>query len=192
MKRTALARRNQIECSSCDEDIQDRSLARRVQYGFWDHETQNFENGALQRHYCEACWREEFGRDIAAHYEVQSAQRLWDVLEAADGRLVADLRPIFVSGRPWIRVQDGELQALNSTVVDSDQEADPPIIEFGVEVVDADREWFDRTFRAERELPDDEMPTIALLKPTDETPFDGWDELPEDQQTLGDVEVGEA
>lgn len=188
MKRTALARRNQIECNNCDEQIPERSLARRVQYGFWDPEAQNFENGALQRQYCEACWNQEFDRDIAAHYEVQSAQRLWDVLEAADGRLVADLRPIFVGGRPWIRVQDGELQALRSTVVDSDRLADPPVIEFGVEVADYDREWFDRTFRAERELPDDEMPTIALLKPADETPFDGWGELPEDQQTLGEVD----
>ncbi|WP_256394151.1 hypothetical protein [Natronoarchaeum rubrum] len=187
MKRTALARRNRIECDECGEEIGggDR-LPRIVRWGFWDREAQNFDGRSRLEYYCDACWSEEFERDAAAHYEVTNGQRLWDILEAADGDLVADLRPIFVGGRPWIRVVDGELQGMKSTR-SRKQAGDDLVIEFGTEEADVDREWFEEVFGAEEELPEGDMPTIALLKPADETPFAEYEELPEDQQSLDEV-----
>jgi len=187
MNYTACTRRNRLSCKECDEVIESRELKRTVKWGFWDDETQNFEDAARQEHYCESCWREEFDRDAAAHYEVEDAQRLWDILEAADGNLVADLRPIFFGGQPWIRVVNGDLQAIRATK-EMDRRADPPILKFGSEPVDVDREWFDETFDAERDLPDDSMPTIVLLKPADETPFADYEALPDDQRTFDEVD----
>lgn len=186
MKRTALARRNRIQCDECGDALggTDR-LPRTVRWGFWDDETQTYGKNSNLEHYCDSCWRREFKRDKAAHYEVTDAQQFWDILEAADGDLVADLRPIFVGGRPWIRVVDGDLQAMRATT-ERRQVGGEIIIEFGAEETDVDREWFDETFHADQELPD--RPTIALLKPAGETPFGDFETVPDDQQTLDEVD----
>lgn len=179
---------NKIECDECGEVIEsEMDNKRTVRWGFWDTERQSFKRRTHEEHYCPSCWREEFEREAAAHYEVESAQRLWDILEAADGRLVADLRPVFVGGRPWIRVRNGELEAMKSTrrTVEKD---DKQILQFGVERTDVDREWFNETFRGEEDLPDDEYPTVVLLKPVDETPFTEYRDLHPDQAKFPEVE----
>lgn len=183
--RTACTRRNLIDCDECGEIIAGpEQIKRTIRWGFWDEERQNYEKNSHEEHYCRSCWHEKFERDAAAYYEVTDPERFWRILEAADGDLVADLRPVFVGGRPWIRVVDGELQEMHTTV-----EADRAnnILRFDVEKGNVDREWFFRTFRDISELPDD-VPQIALLKPADETPFGYWNELPEDQTTLDEVE----
>lgn len=183
--RTPLAGRNRIGCKECGDVIDGKNeLKRTVIWGFWDADAQNYANTTQQEHYCQHCWSKEFKRDAAAHYEVTDAQQFWNLLEAANGTLVADLRPIFVGGRPWIRVVDGDLQAMRATV---DAHDESRVIEFGTTEVDVDREWFDETFRADQDLPDSAHPTIALLKPADETPFADYETLPDDQCTFDEV-----
>jgi hypothetical protein len=179
--RTPLVGRNRLTCDECGDDLggTDR-LPRTVRWGFWDDATQSFEGAAREEHYCEPCWRDEFDRAAAAHYEVTDAERFWGVLAAADGRLVADLGPMFVGGHPWIRVVDGGLQALNATRT-AREEGDRRVIKFGVEQSDADREWFDETFE---NAGDAEQPALALLKPAEETPFAEFEYVDDDQQRL--------
>lgn len=191
-RRTPLAGRNQIDCEECG-DVIEGDLKWTVRWGFWNVEAQSFEKNAREEHYCQSCWQQEYKREAAAHYEVTDAEKLWNILEAADGDLVADLRPIFVGGRPFIRVVDGELQALGSTVHAEEYDGgETRLVKFGSKRVEVDREWFDETFRADQELPDDAHPTIALLKPAEETPFAGYRDVHPDQTTLGDGEVADA
>lgn len=185
---TACSPVNRIECDHCEEPIETAQQNKRtVRWGFWDAERQNFQGSPRQEHYCSECWREEFQREAAAHFEVNDAQRLWDILEAADGQLVADLGHIFVGGRPWVRIINGELEAIGSTRRAIEQDGDR-IIQFGYKGVDVDRQWFDETFHAEESSPDDEFPTIALLKPVEETPFDDYPDLHPDQKTFPEVQ----
>lgn len=183
-QRTALAGRNRIECEECEEEIDGKhELKRTVRWGFWDAEAQNFRDAARQEHYCQSCWSRKFKREAAAYYELTDADRFWNILEAADGDLVADLSSMFVGSSSWIRIVDGDLQAMRSTT-EARTEGDQRIIEFDVEAVPLGKPWFEKVFRDDRNLPDDDYPTLALLKPADETPFAEWEELPEDQSTL--------
>jgi len=185
LERTPLAGRNRLTCDECDKllDRGDR-LARTVRWGFWDDEAQSYEGAPYEDHYCQPCWSEQFKRDAAAHYEVTDPERFWSVLEAADGQLVADLRPMFVGGRPWIRVADGTIQALHATKVMREQ-GDQRVLEFGVEQSDGvDREWFDETFDHVDDHEDDAIPQLALLKPADETPFAEYEHVDDAQQRL--------
>jgi len=131
------------------------------------------------------CWREQFQRDAAAHYEVTDPERFWDVLAAADGRLVANLAPMYMGATPWIRVVDGALQALKSTR-SARTEGDRNVLKFGVEQADVDREWFDEAFAR---AGDAEPPLRVLLKPAEETPFDEYEIVDDAQQRLPDGET---
>jgi hypothetical protein len=102
---------------------------------------------------------------------------------------VADLATLFVGSKPWVRVVDGELQALRTTR-EVREEGDQPVVSFGVEEADVDREWFADVVGAHDDLPDDEYPNLAKLKPADETPFRDWDELPDGQHTFTDLQEG--
>jgi len=190
LKRTALSRRNLVSCSECGDELEDaEGNIRSVRWGFWDAEKQWFERSAQQDYYCRTCWYENYDREKAAHWEVEDAQKLWDVLEAANGELVADLKPIFIGGRPWIRVVDGELQGVGAHLYDDGtNEKGQRVLKNEIEEHDIDREWFDETFRADQELPDDAMPTIALLKPADETPFEEYENIDPHQQQLPEDE----
>lgn len=185
---TACTRRNLIDCHECGKEIEDHELKRTVHWGFWDHDQQMIEGGSRQEHYCQECWCEEFKRDAAAYYEVTDSERFWSILQAADGDLVADLVSMFAGGRPWIRVVDGSLQAINSTVVDSHESDGQQVIEHGTKPIDVDREWFDDVFGDVSDSDRDGRPTIALLKPAEETPFQDHEELPEDQQTIDEAD----
>lgn len=189
--RTPLAGRNRIRCDECESVIGGKEeLKRTVKWGFWDVDTQNYDSGPRTEHYCQECWQRYFARDAAAYYEVTDPDRLWDILAAADGKLVADLKHMFVGGRGWIRVVDGELQGLHVTR-DVDTRPDTPIVTHEVEQTDIDDEWFDDVFDSlhERDADDDSVPRIAMLKPVGETPFSDFELLPADQTTLDEQPV---
>ncbi|WP_135306323.1 hypothetical protein [Haloarcula amylovorans] len=118
--------------------------------------------GVVVRHWCQDCWNEQRGREKAAHYDVTDGDRLWDILEAADGELVADLMPMLVGGRAWIRITDGEVEARHSTR----EMTDDGKLRFGTE----SSEDFDVTRFGEFFDEPTDM-TRVLLKPLDETPF---------------------
>lgn len=185
LKQTALARRNRATCSECGEVIEsEQDNTRVVRWGFWDEEKQWFQGSAHQEHYCPACWRYEFAREAAAHYEVTDVDRFWDILEAANGQLVADCKPMFISGRPWLRVVDGDLQVLGAHMYRGDQ---PDVVKSRVERhEDVDREWFNDTFADVVE--GSNPPAVALLKPAEETPFDRYESLHHHQMTLDEGE----
>lgn len=188
IERTPGTPRNRIECDECGDVIETQQDSKRtVRWGFWDAESQNYSGESYEEHYCPDCWREEFERDAAAHFEVHSAQELWEILDAADGRLVADLKPVFVGGRPWIRVRNGELEGMKATrrMVETD---DKKIMQFGVERFEPDWEEFVQALGADEDLSEDDYPTIALLKPADETPFTEFRDLHADQATFPEVE----
>jgi hypothetical protein len=188
--RTALAGRNRIKCEECNAVIDgDHQLKRTVRWGFWDVDTQSYDRPAHEDHYCEDCWGEHFDREAAAYYEVSDPERFWAILEAANGRLVADLRPLFVGGRAWIRVVDGDLQALRSTATAREQ-GEERVIEFGVIEADVDAEWFFETFRSAADVSADMRPQIALLKPAAETPFADYEPVADDQTTFEEVTDG--
>lgn len=102
-------------CYKCREDLEAGDYAYREVFGEIDHTTDHgvvfgTTGGVPTRHYCQACYRKHRKRDKAAHYRARDGDRFWQILEAADGELVADLRPMMIGKRGWIRVVDGELE----------------------------------------------------------------------------------
>jgi hypothetical protein len=180
--------RNAISCRECGDPIESDELSRRVNWGFWDADTQNYRDGARVEVYCESCWREDFQRDAAAYYDVRDSERFWAILKAADGQLVADLNPMTIGGRGWIAVVDGSLHGLHLSTEVSEN-GDCVRMETTVEESDVDREWFEEFFASVDDDDRDGPPMTALLKPREETPFDDWEVVPEDQQRLTDVEA---
>ena len=142
-------------------------------FGEWDRRQQGFTasgGGTVTHHYCQRCYMKHYRADRAAYYDVDDADRLWTILDSSDGRLVADCKPIFVGGRPFIRVVDGEIECVAPKHHRSESEQ---LIRSHIERVDVDRDWFNDVFSQDQAKADDERPTRVMLKPINETPFDG-------------------
>lgn len=164
-------------CVSCDDDLESDDLSYRVVYGRFKHvrddtiaTSQNVrvydeKQGANEKYYCFDCYREEFFREKAAHFEYETPEELWSILEASDGRLVCDAKPMTVGGRGWFRVVDGNLEARHSVHVYGDEDDDwdigfetEPTPNFG-------EEEFMEFFDEDREF------KLVYLKPLEETPL---------------------
>ena len=154
-------------CFSCRETFEPEQYAYREVFGAVGRVTDHgitFETtgGVPVRHFCQDCWNRERGREKAAHYDVTDGDRLWAILEAANGDLVADLLPMLVGGRAWVRVVDGDVEARHTV----HERTDDGTIRFDTEASDD----FDVTEFGELfDEPGDR--TRVLLKPADETPF---------------------
>lgn len=154
-------------CRKCHDDIEPEDHVYREVFGEVDHTTDHgvvfgTTGGVVVHHYCDECYREHRTREKAAHYDVTDGDRLWAILEAADGELVADLIPMLIGGRGWVRVVDGEVEARHSTR----ERTEGGAIRFSTEPTpDFDVEDFGHYF----DDPDDR--TRVLLKPVEETPF---------------------
>lgn len=141
IKPTTTTSRNEIECHRCGDPIEDWCETRR--YGFWDADAQNYENPPpIEQRFCRECWSDDFGRANGAHFAPESAQHLFDVLDAADGDLAATLT--WWTGKPSIRVVDGEPEAAVTKPRDGGTQPDgTPILKFEPERIDDfDREEF--------------------------------------------------
>lgn len=179
---------NELACYECEDPIPDGDLKYSERYGTWDRDAQNVERGSSERHYCSDCWQEEFGREAAAYHEVDDPNRLWRILEASDGQLVADTLHMTLGGRGWFTVIDGDVVAFHTTTSAREEDGER-ILEFGTEQSDVDEEDFYDLF----DVPDreDGMPMYALIRPRSETPLQDYVHVDEEQQRLGD-ERGEA
>ncbi|WP_302083627.1 hypothetical protein [Salinibaculum rarum] len=187
---TACTPQNRITCDGCNDPLEtQQDNVRNVRWGFWDAAAQNFDSAPRQEWYCAECWREQFKRDTAAHYEIEDGDQFWDILDAADGRLVADLSAIFVGGRPWIRVRNGELEGMR---VRTRGHEESKVVSFDTVRFDPDKEWFNNTFSDVSSADEGGPPAIALLKPADETPFVDYRETSKDQSTLPEVTADDA
>lgn len=165
------------ECRYCGTDLSGDDPTYRVLYGKFEHVSagvvsdkliagpgEELDPGADERYYCLDCYKREHDREHGAHYEYESAAELWSILEAADGRLVADAKRLTVGGRGWFRVVDGEVEARHSVVLEGDGDYD---IKFETEPTpDFDSDEFDDFFGG---IPEDRR--LVYLKPADETPF---------------------
>jgi len=153
-------------CFGCHEGFESEQHAYREVFGKIGEVTDHglvfgTTGGVVVRHWCRECWNNERGREKAAHYKVTDGDRLWDILDAAQGELVADLMPMLVGGRAWVRVVDDEIEARHSVHertaegirFDTEPSEDFDVAEFG--------KFFDE--------PTDR--TRVLLKPAEETPF---------------------
>lgn len=153
-------------CQKCRTDLADEDYVYREVFGSVDRTTDHgvifgTTGGVVVKHFCQSCYREYRLRRKAAHYDVTDGDRLWAILEAADGDLVADLIPMLVGGRAWIRVVDGDIE-VRHTVRGRTEDG----IRFDTEPTeDFDVDDFGQFFDDPNER------TRVLLKPVDETPF---------------------
>lgn len=121
--------------------------------------------GVPVRHYCQEC-HNDLTRDNAARHVPESPERLYAILAAADGRLVADTKLLTIGARLWFRVVSGEIGARRSIPV---VDAEGPI-RFTTESYDMTRAEFDHLFTVSDDVTEiDHRP--VLLRPVDETPF---------------------
>jgi len=154
-------------CFGCRESFDAEQHAYREVFGEVAEVTEHglvfgTTGGVVVRHWCRECWNERRGREKAAHYKVTDGDRLWDILEAAQGDLVADLLPMLPGGRAWVRVTEDGVEARHTThertddgkiQTDTEPSEDFDVAKFG--------EFFD----------DPTDRTRVLLKPVEETPF---------------------
>ena len=158
-------RRNRIECHRCADPITEWCETRR--YGTWDADAQNYERQAIERRYCQECWNDDEGRANGAHFHPESAQLLYDVLDAAGGELAATL--CWWSGRPSVRVVEGEVEAAVTKPHDGGTTNDgTPILKFESEMIDDfDRDEFDDI----ADPPENDDFNTVLLEDAERTSF---------------------
>lgn len=163
----AIERFDDVLCRGCSDQFGPEQYAYREVFGEVAHTVENGlifgpTGDVVVRHWCQECWNKRRGREKAAHYDVEDGDRLWDILEAADGELVADLIPMLVGGRAWVRVVDGDVQARHTVrkrtddgkmAFDTEPRRDFDVAAFG--------DFFD----------DPDYRARVLLKPAGETPF---------------------
>lgn len=167
-----------IHCEYCETELEADDSTYRVLYGRLTHVRdgviseklvagpgEEIDPGADERYYCLNCYKREHDRAKGAHFTYESADELFDILAASNGRLVADARPMTVGGRGWFRVVDGEVQARHSVMIRGDED-DEYDIKFETEPSpDFDRDEFDEFFDGAKEI------RLVYLKSVDETPF---------------------
>ena len=156
-------------CRKCREEFEPGDYVYREVFGevarTTDHGVVYETTGGVPvRHFCQDCWHEHRGREKAARYDVTDGDRLWNILAAADGELVADTKAMTVGGRGWIRVIDNEVEARHST----HERTDDGKIRFTTEPSeDFDVDDFGHLF----DEPTDR--TMVYLRPVEESPFIG-------------------
>lgn len=163
------------QCRYCETDLSGDDATYRVLYGRFDHAhdgvvidklvagpNEELEPGTDERYYCLECYKEHHDREKGAHFEYNTAAELWSILEAADGRLVADAKPMTIGGRGWFRVVNGDLEARHSVMVQGGEDDDwdigfetEPTRDFGK------ADFFDGAEKIQ----------LVYLKPVDETPL---------------------
>jgi hypothetical protein len=166
------------ECRTCGDTLSGDDTTYRVLYGsFEDVQTENvsekliagpneeLDPGCDERHYCFDCYKKEFDREKAAHFEYETPDQLWDILDGSNGELVADAKPMTVGGRGWFRVVDGEVQARHSVMVEGGENDDYDVGFDTEPTPDVDREEFENFFSPDRKI------RLVLLKPLEETPL---------------------
>jgi hypothetical protein len=152
-------------CFNCKRELEAGDNAYREVFGEIDHTVEHgvvfgTTGGVPVRHFCQDCHNDRT-REKAAHYRVTDGDRLWEMLDASDGELVADLKAMLVGGRVWIRVINGSAEALSLH-----RRIDDGQLRFETESLhDFDADDFGQYF----DDPGDR--TLVLLKPAEETPF---------------------
>lgn len=167
------------ECKRCETTLSGDDLTYRVLYGKYEHTAsgtvsdkqvagpgEEIEPGADERWFCFDCYKEQYARENGAHFEYETAEELWGILAAADGRLVADAMPLTIGGRGWFRVVDGAVQVRHAVRVKGGPDDDWDIGFDTEPSPDWDKaetiKFFDRVEEDRR---------LVYLKPVDITPF---------------------
>lgn len=169
------------ECQWCGTDREGHSYV--VLYGDWDADQNGFSRPPCTEPLCQSCWQEHYERVAGAYYEVPDGDRLWDILSAANGDLVADLVHLFVGGRPFVRVVDDDPQVAKvkpTETGDNTIRFEPEVVEDG----SLDREWLTDLFDRSADDSDNDVPNIAVIRPVEETPFGDARERGGDSQKL--------
>lgn len=173
-------------CLHCDREREGHSYL--VLYGEWDPDRAGFARAPGTKPVCRACWQERYARTVGAHYEIHERAdiaRVWDMLAASDGRLVADLYGLFVGSRPFVRVVNGDPRGVKVTWrPDHETETLRPT----TERIDFDRDRFDEVLAAERHHP---RGATVILRPVEETPFRDVRERGDDSHQLTEFHGGD-
>lgn len=158
------------ECAQCGS-----KLGERVHYVFTHCRSEDNQDRLFgPQSWCSECYEERQRRDGGTRFEIDDgAQELWRILEASDGRLVADLKPLFVASRPFVRVVDGDIQAIHVTrdvaspskqSTGSERMVSAPTVHHAT----VDRGWFDEIL--DKSILS-EQKAVVYLRPVEETPF---------------------
>ena len=152
---------NTNRCIQCDQKRSGHS--HMILFGDWDEDSEGFSRPPVIRPLCNDCFNEDYRRDIGAYLEIENSHRLWNILEASDGKLVADFKHMAVGSRSFARVFDDELQVMKVVTRRVDEET----LTFDAIHVDMnDNDFFNFVNPDSRDIP-----TIVILKPVEETPF---------------------
>lgn len=174
-----------IECRYCEKTLEDDDLVYRVLYGRLHYAREGVVSGKLagtvdeelepgtdERYWCFGCYKEHRDRERGAHYHYTDADELWAILEAANGRLVADAKAMSVGGRGWFRVVDGDVEARHSVMIRGGEDDDWDVGFETEPTPDFGPDDFGEFFGDEPlDDPDDAIRRLVFLKPVSETPF---------------------
>lgn len=169
-------------CARCGSERDGHSYL--VLYGDWVPDRDAFARAPEQRPLCRRCWSDYYQSVPGAYYELTDradTQRVWDMLAASDGRLVADCYALFVGARPFVRVVDDEVRAVKPTLRPDPDAADDAYTTT-TERLDIDRDRFFEVLDAERTSRP--KPAVVILRPVEDTPFGDVRERGDDSRQL--------
>ncbi|MCG1008247.1 hypothetical protein [Halorubrum lacusprofundi] len=172
------------KCKRCGDERDGHSYL--LVFGDWNPDRSGFERPPGMRPLCRDCWTDEYARTSGAHWSIDDPQRVWDVLRASDGELVADLSPLFMGGRPFVRVDgDANMTAVGPTLIDGgENDAGTPVIEEKIVRLESfDRDALFEAIETGRDLPNDTGSVI--IRPIEETPFERYTGRGENSASLG-------
>lgn len=168
---------NRKSCNQCDSVLKDGRTVHRISYTDWDAENQGFQKEPIEENYCRDCWSNIRPSNNGTEYEIESAEKLWRILSASSGQLVADFSSVILGSHNIVRIKNNVCQRAYS----KRQVVGDNIIGIRYEYEIKNRDWFDRFIS---DIVDNDLPSYIKLINVEETAFDNFKDIKSDQESI--------
>lgn len=167
-----------IKCNDCHEFLEDEEMVHSINYGFWQSDTNTFENDGQTEHYCRECWNDRSPLREGIEMEVDEPEELIDTLESSNGKLVADFNSQIVGTRVFMRIIDGraEYAYVKARRVGED------VISFNPKYEEKTKD--ESLEFTEEVLTTGDLPPVIILVNAKKTPFDNYPNLESKQSRM--------
>lgn len=166
------------KCNDCHDFLENGEMVHSIQYGFWQSDSNEFENNGQEEHYCRECWSDRSPMREGIEMEVNSPEELIETLESSNGKLVADFNSQIVGSRVFMRVigQRAEFAYVKARRIGDDT------IGFNPEFEEKSRE--ESVEFTEEVLTSGDLPPVIVLTNAEKTPFNNYPDLEETQSSI--------
>lgn len=163
------------QCCECGDYLDNWAIL--IQKGFWNGTEFDGEADSIKNYWCKSCFNQKYTDTATTEHSVESTTRLWNILNASEGSLVADTTPTEFDENALIRVIDDAIQFIMFNPV---QKSTSVIEQKPIAIPEFTETDFHETFN-----PDAYNTAMTVhLRDASTTPFTNWEQLPDGQYTL--------